>query len=61
MLVVGAQVRLRDGDGEDAAEVGQLLLVEALDQAAQVGDVLQLDHLLWGEVKPKREVLFVRT
>ena len=46
VLVVIAHVGLRDGDGQDAAEVGQLLLVEALDQARQVGDALQLDHLL---------------
>lgn len=46
VLVVVAHVGFRDGDGQNAAEVGELLLVEALDQAGQVGDSLQLDHLL---------------
>lgn len=46
MLVVVSNVGLGDGDGQDAAEVGQPLLVETLDHARQVGDALQLDHLL---------------
>lgn len=46
VLVVVPHVGFRDGDGQNAAEVGELLLVEALDQAGQVGDSLQLDHLL---------------
>lgn len=46
VLVVVANIRFWDGDRQDATEVGQLLLVKALDQTWQVGDSLQLDHLL---------------
>lgn len=46
VLVIVSNVGLGNGDGQDAAEVGQPLLVETLDHARQVGDALQLDHLL---------------
>lgn len=46
VLVIVPDVRFRDGDGQDAAEVGELLLVKALDQAGQIRDALQVDHLL---------------
>lgn len=52
VLVVVPHIRFRDGDRQDAAEVGQLLLVEALDQARQIGDTLQLDHVLENTNEP---------
>lgn len=54
VLVVSTHIWLGYGYRKDAAEVGQLLLVETLHQVGQVGDILQLDHLLIARKRIRR-------
>lgn len=46
VLVIASRVQLRDGDSEDPAEVGKLLLVKAGHKAGKIRNIIQLYHFL---------------